>query len=129
MLTTFLLLFSLNINGGTMAGDDKKAPSFNKDVYPILTEFCQRCHKTGGSKKAQGILFDSPEKALEAIQTMKPKDESFTTFMKAGKSAESVLYLKLVDPPYGKKMPLGEEKPTKEQIEIIKQWIDSGAGK
>jgi len=117
----FLLLMKPSVN-------DKK-PTFDKDIYPLIKEYCLKCHKPGGSKKAQGLLMNDPETALENILKNKPTDEKFSTFLVPGKSEESVLYLKLVDPPYGKKMPLGENKPTVEEIKLIKNWIDSGAKK
>lgn len=128
-MLTLILALLLNTTNGIQEQDAKKKPSFTKDIYPVLTDYCQKCHETGGSKKAQNLLFDSKEDAYKAILSGKPSDRTFTSYLKAGKSDESVFYLKLVRPPYGKKMPAGKKQLTQEQVELIKNWIDSGAGK
>lgn len=107
----------------------QEKPSFAKDIYLLVKTYCVKCHKPGGSKKAQGLLMEDAETALDHLLNSKPTDENFSNFVIPGKSEKSVMYLKLIDPPYGKKMPLGSEKPSKEEIELIKTWIDSGAQK
>lgn len=126
-MLSLIFALLLNTTNGTDEQDAKKKPSFTKDIYPVLTDYCQKCHETGGSKKAQNLLFDSKDGAYKAIINGKPSDRTFTSYLKAGKSDESVLYLKLVNPPYGKKMPIGKKQLSQEQISLIKNWIDSGA--
>ena len=104
------------MNGGK---DLRSTYTYEKDVAPILKQYCLSCH---GS------------------DNMNPSDlymDDFATLMKGGKHGvpivpgqpgKSLLYLKLTpDPPFGKQMPRGHKKITPEAVQIIHDWIEQGA--
>ncbi len=98
---------------------DKKDVTYAKDIKPLFETACFKCH---GPEKQKGKLrLDS----LEA--TLKGGDEG--KILKAGDSANSgvVHAVARLDedtamPPADKGTPL-----TKEQIGLVRAWIDQGA--
>jgi mono/diheme cytochrome c family protein len=125
--TNCILLASIAlIRTATAAVDFSKLPAtatraveFAKDVQPILEKSCLRCHN---SEKAKGkFLLDTREHAL------KGGDNGVDIVV--GDSAKSPLIhftARLVEdsemPPLGK-----GEALTKEQVGILRAWIDQGA--
>lgn len=95
----------------------KKEIDYAKDIEPILAQNCIKCH--GPDKQKSGLRLDSREAAL------KGGDEGVAIV--PGKSAESLL-IKLVagvDP--DNVMPPPKAEPlSKEQVAILRAWIDQG---
>jgi hypothetical protein len=92
------------------------APSFAKDVAPILAANCAGCH---ASNVAMGTLD------LDTFAGLQKGGHSGPVIV-PGKSAESLLYLRItgaVTPA----MPLSGKKLADGEIEIIRKWIDAGA--
>jgi len=99
---------------------DKKGLGYEKDIKPIFEKTCFKCH---GSEKQKGKLrLDSLDAALKGSENGK--------VIEPGKSAKSVLVHNIARigdeddwmPPEGKGDPL-----TKEQVGLIRAWIDQGA--
>lgn len=124
-----ILLCSL-LPGALFAQDGdkgKKKVDFATQIYPILEKRCIECHATpfvenGRTKKPKGgVILDSKD----GITTGKRGK-----LVVAGKAADSILVESIClpaddedrMPPPKKGDPLG-----KEQIELIKSWIDGGA--
>ena len=86
---------------------------FAKSVQGVLEARCIECH---GPKKQKGDLrLDKKETALAEV-------------IQAGKSGESELYKHISLPAdHEDIMPPKGDPLTKEQIEVIKKWIDEGA--
>ena len=90
-------------------------PRFERDIVPILTAHCQKCHGDGGKK---GGLD------LRTLAGLLQGGESGDPAIVAGKSSESLL-VRLVEErtmPPDKLAKLGGD-----EIERIKAWIDAGA--
>lgn len=87
--------------------------SFSNDVMPILANSCSECH--GGKQTKEGLDMRTYESLMAG---------SFNgPVLVAGNSAESFLIQQVVKG----KMPKRGPKLTPEQIQIISDWIDSGA--
>lgn len=97
----------------------KDGVTFAKDIKPLFEKSCAKCH---GAEKQKGKLrLDSLEATLKGGENGE--------ILKKGKSAESDLIFSIarVDddsamPPEGKGDPL-----TKEQVGLVRAWIDQGA--
>lgn len=95
---------------------NKEGVTYQKDIRPIFEKNCFKCH--GPEKQKAKLRLDSHESA------------SKNKFVKSGKSAESKLVLAVARvgkeeehmPPKGKGEPL-----SKEQVALIRAWIDQGA--
>ena len=95
------------------------AVDYAKQVQPIFMEHCAGCH---GKKKGLGKLrLHTPA----AIHEKWEKDEHLIV---KGKPNESELYERLVLPEGHKKlMPKKADPLSKENISLIRQWIEEGA--
>ena len=111
--TRFLALGLLSLLTPLPAAD---APSFAKDVAPILAANCAGCHAANVTMGTLDLdTFAGIQKGGHSGPAIVP-----------GKSAESLLYLRIT----GKvtpAMPLTGKKLADGEIEIIRQWIDAGA--
>lgn len=98
---------------------DKKGLTYAKDIQPLVEKSCFKCH---GPEKAKGDLrVDSLEAAL--------KGSEYGKVIEAGKSEKSRLVHSVARldpdeamPPEGKGDPW-----TKEQVGVLRAWIDQGA--
>lgn len=122
-----LLAASLAANAGEPKMDPSKLPAassktgltFEKDIKPIFEKSCAKCH---GPEKQKGKLrVDSLEATLKGGEEGK--------ILVAGKSDKSIVMYSIarVDeetamPPKDKAEPL-----TKEQVGLVRAWIDQGA--
>ncbi|HLY11337.1 MAG TPA: PSD1 and planctomycete cytochrome C domain-containing protein, partial [Planctomycetota bacterium] len=90
---------------------------FVRDVQPILEAHCLSCH---GQKKQKGRLrLDSKGAALRGGVS--------GVALIPGRSQESRLFQVLLDPNPDERMPKDTDPLKKEQIEILRRWIDRGA--
>src|SRR5882724_11417449 len=88
---------------------------FNRDVHPILAEHCFACH--GGDKRSGGLSLRAYEEALKGGRT--------GPVILPGHSVESLLVRRVTAttspmPPQGPRL-------TAEEINVIRNWIDTGA--
>jgi len=102
------------------------AVDFVKDVKPILETNCVRCHNPKGTEFEKGdtdLNLSTKEGAFEAKSTIVP-----------GNAEKSKLYTTTVLPDDAKKLmpPRNKvtndlERLTKEETEVVKNWINGGA--
>ncbi len=126
LLTVLIAATALGVTAADKVDPSKLPPAlkkvgvtFAKDIKPLFEKSCVKCH--GPEKQKAKLRLDS----LEAV--LKQGDEG--EIVKKGSSAESRLIHSVarVDedeamPPEGKGDPL-----TKEQVGLIRTWIDQGA--
>jgi hypothetical protein len=102
---------------------EKKDLTFDKDIKPMIEDSCLKCH--GAEKPKAKYRVDSREAFIKG-------GESEQAAVIPGKSAESPVIHMVADliedmemPPLDKR----EKYPvlTKEQIGILRAWIDQGA--
>jgi mono/diheme cytochrome c family protein len=86
--------------------------SFNRDIRPILSNRCFKCH--GPDLKKAGLNLRNRESAVKKV-------------IVPGKSAESPLITKLTLDDPAKRMPLKSDALPAEQIGKLRAWIDQGA--
>jgi len=99
---------ALGLNG---RAEDKV--DFAKSIQGVLEARCIDCH--GPKKQKADLRLDKKEAALAEV-------------VQAGKSAESELFKRIILPEdHEDIMPPKGDPLAKEQIELIKQWIDEGA--
>ncbi|QGJ70827.1 Planctomycete cytochrome C [Planctomycetales bacterium 10988] len=100
------------------AGTDPTAISFEHDIQPLLRRHCYRCH---GEKASEGgIRLSQKESALGTGDSEMP-------LVVAGKPDESYLLTRLTDDSWGEVMPLDAEPLSKDEIALLRTWIDQGA--
>ncbi len=105
------------------AGTPTDAPvSFSRDVRPILSRYCFKCHGPDDGSRQAGLRLDSFEHALKAADSGMPA-------VAPGKSAESELVRRILSEDDAEKMPPPAAKTslTAEQKAILRRWVDQGA--
>jgi len=93
---------------------------FAKDIAPVIKDLCFKCH---GGEKVKGKFNLSSKKTAfaeaesgKAILPTKPTLSKFYTSMAAEKDADDLMH------------PIKEKaRPTKDQIEKVRKWIEEGA--
>ncbi|MCF6336578.1 MAG: hypothetical protein L3J84_01315 [Gammaproteobacteria bacterium] len=105
---------------------DSTAPvaevSFSKQIQPILTQHCLKCHdEKGEGTVASGLRLSGYETLLQGTK--------FGPVIKPGDSLSSTLIILVegranpsINMPHGNQTPLNSG-----QIQTLRQWIDQGA--
>jgi mono/diheme cytochrome c family protein len=113
-----VLFFSVFVIGLQVWNDMAEAKSaqarvdFVRDIQPIFRASCDGCH--GAQKQMGNLRLDSKQAAL--AKAIIP-----------GKAVDSPLYQRIAGIGDQARMPMGGEPLKKEQIELIRRWIDEGA--
>src|ERR1700755_644351 len=91
---------------------------FDRQIRPILSDNCFACHGPDEKHQMAGLHFDTKEGAFSKSGVIVPGD-----------SSHSKMYLKVSNPNEAMRMPppYSGRKLTPQQVETIKNWIDSGA--
>lgn len=89
---------------------------FAHDIAPILKTHCAECH--AGEKKQGGLSMDSREVLLAGGESGEA--------IKLGDSNDSLLIERVTESDSELRMPPGADPLTPKQIDLLRQWIDSG---
>jgi hypothetical protein len=94
---------------------------FGRDILPILSDNCFKCHGPDEKARKTKLRFDTKEGAFRV------KDGK--TVIVPGKSAASELFRRITTRDVDDLMPPPESnrKLSPKQIELLKRWIDEGA--
>lgn len=92
--------------------------SFNEEIKPLINKRCITCH--GGVKRNGGFSLLFRKDALDTTESGKPA-------IIPGDAEHSEMFLRLshIDPE--ERMPYKEDPLSKQEIDLIKRWIDEGA--
>jgi hypothetical protein len=95
---------------------------FNRDIRPLLGEYCYHCHGPDPGTRKEGIRFDRPEGFFS------DRDGAGPTVVK-GQPDKSPLYTRMIATDPDEIMPPPKEhkimKPA--EIALFKKWIEQGA--
>ncbi|MDB5335384.1 MAG: Planctomycete cytochrome, partial [Planctomycetaceae bacterium] len=107
---------------GPTSGAEPRPIEFNRDVRPILSDFCIQCHGPDEKQRKAELRLDLESGALA--------DHDGHRAVVPGNLSESELIHRITSDDVNERMP-----PTKfarqlsaEQIDILKRWIEQGAG-
>ncbi len=107
------------------AADESAPLSFNRDVQPLLAEFCYHCHgPDAGSREPRHnpLRFDLRDFALE------PREDGEAVILPGrGADSEFVKRMRSEDPAELMPPPKLNKPLSEEQIAILERWIDEGA--
>ena len=121
--SSYLILAALAGLGSALAAEAELPPAasraieFASDVEPILHARCYACH--GPSVQTNGLRFDRREDALKGGYSgpaIVPQD-----------GAGSPLLHRIASERDGFRMPPAEPRLTREEVGILRAWIDQGA--
>ncbi|MHC4880045.1 MAG: PSD1 and planctomycete cytochrome C domain-containing protein [Planctomycetota bacterium] len=97
-------------------------PDFNRDVLPLLTAKCFKCHGPDANHREAGLRLDIEDAA-------KAKLDSDAVAIVPGDLEASELIARIVSTDQDLVMPPpdAKEQLSREQIETLKQWVTAGA--
>ena len=100
----------------------RDVPSFNRDIRPILSENCFRCHGPDAKNRQADLRLDVSESATT-------RRESGRVAVVPGKSGESEILARIQSTDPELRMPPAEinKNLSESQIETLRRWIDNGA--
>ena len=107
-------------SGSAIAAD--KSPTYDKDVRPILSQFCFKCHGPDDGQRQGGLRLDTKDGATS------PVDSGHTAIV-PGNVPKSELVRRILSEDADVRMPPPSTKfvLTDAQKTTLKQWIASGA--
>jgi mono/diheme cytochrome c family protein len=94
-----------------------RAVDFVRDIQPILAEHCVRCH--GAEKQRGGVRLDDRKAALQGGNAGE--------ILKAGDAHKSRLMQVIAGFDPDMKMPPGDRSLSREQLSLVRAWIEQGA--
>ena len=103
----FITVLSLLASTTTLSAD--KVPQFERDVEPLMKQYCSQCH---------GEALQMGELDLRAPSLMLKGGIQGPSVQK-GSAEESLLYQRIADD----QMPMGAKKLTADEKRVIKEWI------
>ncbi|MCE9611658.1 MAG: DUF1553 domain-containing protein [Chthoniobacter sp.] len=114
------LALALTIGAAAQAADDRVV--FNRDVRPILGEYCFHCHGPDPAARKEGLRFDREEGFFGQ------REDGGPTVVK-GHPEKSSLYERITATDPDDIMPPRKEhkKLKPEEIATLKKWIEQGA--
>lgn len=113
-----VLLCSAGISGTASAG----APSFSRDIRPLLSDRCFKCHGPDDKGRKGDLRLDLPEAARTGGKSGAPA-------IVPGQVAESEILKRLhsTDPDEVMPPPAMKKALTAEEIRLFEEWIAAGA--
>ena len=117
-----VVLASLTLPAMAMAVPVVQEISYKKDVQPIIHDYCLNCHEPGGKGYEKSGLN------MTSYQTLM-KGTKFGAVIKPGDSFTSIFIQVIEGRVHSSiKMPYGMNGGlAKENISILKKWVDQGA--
>ncbi len=118
----FLLCCLGFFHAGTSLGGESKAVHFNRDIRPILSDTCFRCHGFDANVRKGGFRLDVRDSAL------KPAKSGAIPIV-PGNAAKSEVIRRLYARDPDEVMPPAEihKELTPREKELFRRWIDEGA--
>ncbi len=115
------VLVAIALSGTIVSAAEEKPIDFSRDILPLLSETCFKCHGPDQANREAGLRLDKHEGALAKL-------ESGKIALVPGKSSESSLYQRITSRDPELRMPpidSGKEL-TEAEIKLLKRWIDGG---
>ena len=123
----FLLSLSVTTLASVCAAQATTDPDFNRDVRPILSEHCYRCHGPDTAARKAGLRLDRRESALSRQRRGK-EGRSRPPAIAVGRPSGSEVIRRVRHSDPGERMPPRKHPAlTADQIEILEDWISAGA--
>ena len=91
--------------------------SFRSQIAPVLIDHCVACH---GAKKAEGGY------RIDTFEYLMHSGDSGTVPVTASKIEASELWRRVASKDHSERMPADGEPLAKEQLDLIKGWIEGG---
>src|SRR6187549_617819 len=122
MKTSAAAILSLVLLQGAPAQDKREKIHFNRDIRPLISDNCLKCHGPDAKANTSGIRFDTRDGAFAEI-------EKGRFSIVPGKPERSELFLRISTADKADRMPPAKSNKslTPAQIDLLRRWIAEGA--
>ena len=122
MKTTAAVALSLGLFLGAPAQERVDKVHFNRDIRPLISDNCLKCHGPDAKNNTSDVRLDTSELAFREF-------EKGRFAIVPGKPEKSELYLRISTSDKSDKMPPAKSNKslTAAQVELIRRWIAEGA--
>ncbi|MBS0206014.1 MAG: PSD1 domain-containing protein [Planctomycetes bacterium] len=107
---------------GSSTSRAAEAPDYGRDVRPILSQFCFKCHGPDETKREAGLRLDLRDEAIRAAgsgeRPIVPTEPA---------ASEMIRRIHSTDPDEQMPPPSTKQQLSLAQKEILRQWIAAGA--
>ena len=112
--------FVLGVTFGSSAADEGKV-DFQRQIRPILSDTCFQCHGPDAKARMAGLRLDLRETAFQS--------RTSGVLIAPGDSINSLIYQRISDEDASRRMPpkYSHKELKRDQIDLIRRWIDQGA--
>ena len=116
----FCVLWGWNVV--PVAAEDTALPDFSREILPLLSNNCFKCHGPDEAQREAGLRLDERAGAIQAL-------DSGDAGIVPGDSAASAVYQRISSSDPDFRMPPADsgKSLTDDEIERIQSWIDGGA--
>src|SRR5881394_482936 len=121
-LQRFFFMVFLVLALSVLAQEKASKPvDFEREIRPLLSDFCYTCHGPDGAKRKSKLRLDTREGAFIDIDGVK--------MIVPGKPEQSEVFRRLVSADADDRMPPSKTKRalSAAQIALLKRWIEEGA--
>ncbi len=122
MIVLWALVLVLSQTPTAARADEVSAPTYERDIKPILAKRCTVCHSSSKQDDLDlsgGLALDSIEGVLAGTRRRK--------VVMPRQADESALLRRLTDPDVDRRMPLEDKPLSAAQQELFRRWINAGA--
>lgn len=116
MLFRLPLLFVVVLMAASQSFAQPANIDFAHDIQPIFSKRCAKCHS--GTQRKGGLSINTRQSLLAGGENGR--------VVQPGKSGDSSLIARLIATDDSERMPPEGEPLTKQQIDTLRRWIDSG---
>lgn len=119
-ISVCLSVLSLPLLGSSASAADRPL-NFARDIRPILSQNCFKCHGPDEKERKAGLRLDTQDGGLAKL-------ESGSQAVVPGKIDESELIARIISEDPNEKMPppASGKKVSPAQLELLKRWITEG---
>ncbi len=120
-IAVFLLLQSIPGPPSARAAEANEAIDFDREIRPILSDFCYACHGPDDASREADLRLDQPEGLF--------RQRDGITVVSKGNPNGSELSRRIRSTDPGEKMPPPEftRQLSMAQVDLLQQWIEQGA--
>jgi hypothetical protein len=99
---------------------------FNRDIRPILSDKCFKCHGPSSTSRRANLRLDSEDAVLKDATRNTPAEGTMKVIA-PGDPEHSTVMQRITATDLKRRMPFGGEPLSDRQVKLIGRWIEQGA--
>src|SRR5262245_23704030 len=123
MVLRFSAIALILVGSAAVESAANDAPvDFSRDIQPLLSDNCFRCHGPDAKQRQAGLRLDLREEAVKAL-------DSGANAIVPGKPEASAVVARIMSSDEGERMPPADsqKKLTEAQKQLLRRWIAESA--